>query len=484
MSVIHFKLNQQLVELDDYSSNTTLLQYLRSSGLSGTKEGCAEGDCGACSVAILDPISPEGPTWRAVNSCLVFLPMLHSREIVTVEGLAEDDRPHPAQKELVDRLGSQCGYCTPGIVMSLFEACYRNDLDESWKIDDQLCGNLCRCTGYRPIREAAHAVAPLRLNDPFQEALGRSHPAQEPLSYQHGNQKYQRPGSFADLWDAMDATPEARLIAGGTDLGLLVTKRFEELPALISLEGIPELRQVTSNSDTWRIGAATLLSDLETQTAKGLPLLARMLRFFASRQIKNRATLGGNLCNASPIGDMAPVLMALSAQAVLASRLGERRVPLDRFFLDYRKTALEAKEILSSVEVPVPGPEWKLGAYKVSKRRELDISAVCSAFAVRLDEQGQVAEIRLCYGGMAATTRRAASTEAALLGQVWNRESVDRALVQLSEDFQPIDDQRGSGWFRATLARNLLLGFFLETEATPFHSLPDRPSSTLILAEQ
>ena len=264
----------------------------------------------------------------------------------------------------------------------------------------------------------------------------------------------------------------------------LVTKRFEELPALISLEGITELRRVTSGADNWSIGAATLLSDLESQTAHGLPLVARMLRFFASRQIKNRATLGGNLCNASPIGDMAPVLMALSAEVVLSSRRGDRRVPLDRFFLDYRKTALEAGEILSSVEVPVPGPQWKLGAYKVSKRRELDISAVCSAFAVRLDEQGKVSEIRLCYGGMAATTRRASATEEALRGQLWSQESVEAALTHLSDDFSPLDDQRGSGWFRATLARNLLIGFFLETSGAAFQSLPDRPSSTLVLAEQ
>jgi len=410
--------------------------------------------------------------------------MLHGKEIVTVEGLADGGELHPAQKELADRMGSQCGYCTPGIVMSLFETCYREDLNEHWKVDDQLCGNLCRCTGYQPIREAGRALASIQPNDRFRDALLTSRPTETRLTYQHESQSYLCPGTLEELWDAIDGAPQARLIAGGTDLALLVTKRFEELPELLSLEGIPELRGVRIGTDKWNIGATTLLSDLETQTADGLPLIARMLRFFASRQIKNRATLGGNLCNASPIGDMAPVLMALGAEVILSSRQGDRRVHLDDFFLGYRETAIAAGEILSSVEVPVLGPEWKIGAYKVSKRRELDISAVCAAFALRLDEEGCVTKIRLCYGGMAATTKRARVTEEALLGKQWSLKTVEQVLPELSNDFSPIDDHRGSGWYRATLARNLLIGFFLETEGTPFQSLPARPSSTLVLAER
>ena len=484
MSAICFKLNGLVVEPAPCSPNTTLLQYLRSSGRCGTKEGCAEGDCGACSVAILDPATPGQATWRAVNSCLIFLPMLHGKEVVTVEGLAELENLHPAQKELVDRMGSQCGYCTPGIVMSLFEACYRDDLNEHWQVDDQLCGNLCRCTGYQPIREAGRAVASIQPEDRFREALRNSSQEEIRLNYQHGSQRYLCPGSLPELWDAIDQAPNARFIAGGTDLALLVTKRFEELPELLSLENVSELRGIRVDTDSWSIGATTLLSELEAQAAEGLPLIARMLRFFASRQIKNRATLGGNLCNASPIGDMAPVLMAMGSEVILSSRQGDRRVHLDDFFLDYRQTALQAGEILSAVEVPVLGPEWKVGAYKVSKRRELDISAVCAAFALRLDEEGCVAEIRLCYGGMAATTKRARVTEKSLLGQIWNQETVERVLPELSHDFSPMNDQRGSAWFRTTLARNLLLGFFLETESATFKRLPARPSSTLVLAER
>jgi len=483
MPGIRFQLNGHLVEVNDLEPTITLLQYLRATGLCGTKEGCAEGDCGACSVAILDPGAPEGPAWRAVNSCLVFLPMLQGREVRSVEGIADGDTPHPAQQHLVDRLGSQCGYCTPGIVMSLFEACYRDDLDADWKVDDQLCGNLCRCTGYRPIREAALAVAALSPRDRFSAALDQAGSDHLGLHYEHGNHRYQCPESLPDLWDAIDRAPQARFIVGGTDLALHVTKRFEQLPDLISLEGITELRAIRPGPERWSLGATTTLSDLEAGTAEGLPLIARMLRFFASRQIKNRATLGGNLCNASPIGDMAPVLMALGAELVLSSRGGDRRVPLDGFFLDYRKTALQAGEILTSVEVPLPDPALRMGAYKVSKRRELDISAVCAGFALRLDAQGCVADIRLCYGGMAATTARASHTEQALIGKPWNEAAVEAATGMLTQDFQPIDDQRGSAWYRATLAGNLLRGFYLETLEQPFRPLPERPSSTLVLEE-
>jgi len=483
MPGLRFKLNGCMVAVDDLSPTLTLLQYLRQTGLCGTKEGCAEGDCGACSVAILDADAPDGPSWRAVNACLVFLPMVQGREVRTVEGISVDGEPHPAQQQLVDRLGSQCGYCTPGIVMSLFEACYRDDLDRDWKIDDQLCGNLCRCTGYRPIREAARAVSALRPHDQFSEALDGATASDLRVHYECGGDRYQCPASMSELWDAIDRAPGARFIVGGTDLALAVTKRFESLPDLISLEGIGELRGVTEGPDRWSIGANTTLSDLEAATAEVLPAIARMLRFFASRQIKNRATLGGNLCNASPIGDMAPVMMALSAELVLSSRSGERRVALDEFFLDYRKTALRDGEILKAVEVPVPAADVRLGAYKVSKRRELDISAVCAGFALRLDESGRVAEIRLCYGGLAATTARARQTEAALVGEVWSEASIESALGLLDQDFSPIDDQRGSAWYRGTLARNLLRGFYLETLDAPFRALPERPSSTLVLGD-
>tara|TARA_Y100001968_G_scaffold317871_1_gene347396 strand:- start:1557 stop:2657 length:1101 start_codon:yes stop_codon:yes gene_type:complete len=366
--------------------------------------------------------------------------------------------------------------------MSLFETCYRQDLDVDWKVDDQLCGNLCRCTGYRPIREAALSLAEAVPKDHFSERLQGPAAPCSPLHYDYQGQSYYCPNQLADLWQAMKAHPEARLIAGGTDLALTVTKHFQPLPQLISLEGLNCLRGTSKTDHGLRIGATTTLSQLEASAATELPLLARMLRFFASRQIKNRATVGGNLCNASPIGDLAPVLMALNAELVLLSDRGERRVPLDRFFLDYRHTALQPGEILAAVEVPRPGTDWRLGAYKVSKRRELDISAVCAGMAVQIDPKGTVVEARLCYGGMAATTRRATKTEEALRGRPWTLTEVEQAASLTAEDFAPINDQRGSQWFRATLARNLLIGFFHETREQSLRKLPERPSSTLVLS--
>src|SRR5687768_10282971 len=295
-----FTVNGRPVEVRDVPPTTTLLQWLRTE-LTGTKEGCAEGDCGACTVAIVERNGSE-PAFRAVNSCLVLLPMVHGKEVVTVEGL---DR-HPAQESLVQRLGSQCGYCTPGVVMSMFEACYRGDLSERWQIDDQMCGNLCRCTGYRPIRDAAQAIAGLCPDDRFAEML-RSDPDEiASLQYEAGGQRWFAPASLGELWPILDRHPGARFIAGGTDLSLLVTKKFEELPLLIALDRIAELQQIEAG--TW-IGAGVRLSQLESFAKDAFPSIERMLRYFGSRQIKNRGTVGGNLCNASPIGDLPPILM-------------------------------------------------------------------------------------------------------------------------------------------------------------------------------
>ncbi len=483
MDPIRFQLNGRPIVVEDIPPTTTVLQYVRSTGATGTKEGCAEGDCGACSVVVLDHDAGGQPRYRAINSCLLFLPMVHGKQVFTVEGLTQDGEPHPVQSALVDRLGSQCGYCTPGVVMSMFEACYRDDLDQDWKVDDQMCGNLCRCTGYRPIREATHAIAGQQPDDSFSAALAATAPSSMALHYEAAGHRYQCPDSWSELWDAMDRAPEARFIVGATDLALTVTKRFQPLTDLISLEALPGMDGIERNESSWTFGAAVKLSDLEAATEQDLPPIARMLRFFASRQIKNRATVGGNLCNASPIGDMAPILMALGATLPLRSRDGTRSVPMDSFFLDYRETAMGPGEVLAMVEVPLPDPAARIGAYKVSKRRELDISAVCAGCFVLLDEGGLVSTIRLAYGGMAATTSRAQATEAALLGQPWTEDSIEAAIPHLDADFVPIDDHRGSAWYRGTVAKNLLRGFFWETQGEPVVGLSDRPSGTVVLRE-
>ena len=479
---LRFWINGVAVEEDSAPPTTTLLNHLRGSmGLTGTKEGCAEGDCGACTVVIVDPEAHGGPAFRAINACLVLLPMVQNKSVFTVEGLAEGRSWHPVQRSLVEALGSQCGYCTPGVIMSMFEAYHRKDLDAPWKLDDQMCGNLCRCTGYKPIMEATRQIAGKAEEDRFTRALDQTPARSMGLDYAHGEQRFWTPEDEATLWDLLDAHPQARFVAGGTDLSLEITKRFEIPPLLISLEGLGGLSRIEPGPDRWRVGATARLSDLEAACADAFPALERMLRFFGARQIKHRATLGGNLCTASPIGDMAPALMALGASALLRSRGGDRLVPLEAFFTGYRQTALKPGEVLAGVEIPVDwrGVDVRSACYKVSKRQELDISTVAAGMWVRLDGQGRVEAARLAFGGMAARTARAAAAEAALLGQIWAEEAVEAACARLSEDFSPIDDHRGSAWYRRTVAANLLRGFLLETRHDPAPRLPYRTTGTV-----
>lgn len=464
--MLRFNLNGAWVEVRHVAPTLTLLRWLRDHrALTGTKEGCAEGDCGACTVAVAET-SPEGRCrWRAVNSCLLLLPMLQGKHVVTIEGLQRGGL-HPAQAAIVSALGSQCGYCTPGVVMSLFEATYRMDLDEPWKVDDQLAGNLCRCTGYRPIHQAARAVAGTTPDDDFSRAL-QEPPGAMALDYHHGPQRFITPQSLEGLWSAL-ALPQARVVAGGTDLGLEVTKRFAAPPLLVSLEGLPALRTLTHTPAGSRLGATATISELEDFSSLHLPSLHRMLRYFGARQVKHRATVGGNLMTASPIGDLAPVLLSLGAVAVVASEAGERRVPLDAFFVAYRKTDVRPGEILAAVEVPTPNPRAYTCAYKVSKRRELDISTVSAGFCVEVD-QGRVTAARLAYGGMAATPKRASRTEQALVGREWTASTIERVVSELWKDFTPLSDHRGSSEYRSQVAANLLLGFFEELSHGDYH---------------
>lgn len=484
--VVSFHLNDTPVVDAQARPTTTLLEYLREHRrLTGTKEGCAEGDCGACSVVILDPDGPDGASYRAVNACLVLLPMVQGRRVYTVEGLRERTGAyHPVQEALVREMGSQCGYCTPGVVMAMFEACYRDDLREAWQLDDQMCGNLCRCTGYRPIREAARAVAGTRPDDRFIKGLVEARPAALEFQREEGSRVYATPATFEQLWALLAAHPQAKLICGGTDLSLTLTKKFVDLPELVSLEALPGLRGVTRVDGGWRIGATTTLADLEAFAGRAGPTfvpILRMLRYFASRQIKNRATIGGNLCNASPIGDMAPVLMGLNGRVELRSAAGTRTVALDEFFLAYRQTALKAGEILAGVVVPELASDARAAAYKVSKRRELDISTVAGGFCVEVDAANKVTAARLCFGGMAATTARARQLEAALVGRAWTIAEVEAALPALARDFKPIDDARGSAWYRRTVAENLVRGFVLETQRAAVPQQAQRPSGTVHL---
>lgn len=481
MNALTFVVNDRPIRLTDAPANQTLLEWLRTQPqLRGTKEGCAEGDCGACTVVVVDPAG-DGPRFRAINACLLLLPMCQGRTFYTVEALADGIAPHPAQAAMIEELGSQCGYCTPGVVMSLFEATYRTDLDADWKLNDQLCGNLCRCTGYRPIRDAAARVAGTCPNDRFAAALSQASAPAIDVDYRAQDQAFLTPATEAALWEALETHPDARLICGGTDLSLRITQHHEVLAELISVEAVPGLDRIEVSEDLVIIGAAVSLARIEEELEAELPSLHRMLRYFASRQIKNRGSLGGNLCNASPIGDTPPALLALGAAVELWSRDQRRTVPLDRFFLDYRKTALKPGEILGRVLVPRPEPHTLRGTYKVSKRRELDISTVAAGFYVDVQDN-TVAEVRLAFGGMAATPRRATHAEAALRGQPWTAAAIEAAAVALTRDFTPMDDHRGSAWYRSTVAANLLRGFYIETRSQPAPALPTFHSAT-VLAE-
>ncbi|MBX7157861.1 MAG: xanthine dehydrogenase molybdopterin binding subunit [Verrucomicrobiae bacterium] len=466
----HFTLNGKKIQITDESPNLTLLQYLRQNGHIGSKEGCAEGDCGACTVAILERNAKGEASYRAVNSCIMLLPMLAGREVITSEGLACHETLHPVQQAMVANHGSQCGYCTPGFVMSLFEAYYRKDLKQQWQINDQLCGNLCRCTGYRPIRDAAVEVLTGRfkngVTDPFAERLEcvKNESQLAPGQYApNSKQFFLRPSSLKELLQMIHEFPDARLIAGGTELGVDIAKNFKYHPYLISTEAVGELKTITSTKQEWHIGAAATLTQIEETLQGEIPSIQKMLTVFASRQIRNRATLGGNLVNASPIGDMAPVLLTLDARLIVASMDGEREIPIDQFFLAYRKTALEPREILKSIIIPrqLPG---RANSFKVSKRMELDISTVAAAFRVELDDAAQVKTARLAYGGVAATPVRAKKTEQFLLNKAWNRETLTEAMAIIKDEFTPITDARGTADYRRELIPSLLEKFFDEEE--------------------
>ena len=464
MSAIEFRLNGQSVRVDSVSPNTTLLEWLRTSGRTGSKEGCAEGDCGACSVAIVDRDARGKRCYRAINSCLVPLPLMAGREIISVEGVA-CPKMHPVQKAMVENFGSQCGYCTPGFIMSLFEGYYRKDLKTGAQLDEQLCGNLCRCTGYRPIRDAAaDAFAQRKGSDEFDAQLKTSKAKLKTARYNFAGETFLRPASLEKLFRAMADHPDARLIAGATDLGLEITKRFQRFPVLISLEAVAELNEVGSTETEWRIGAATTLTKLDDLLGAEFSEIREMLSVFGSRQIRNRATLGGNLVTASPIGDSAPVLLALNAGVVIASAAGERVLPLDEFFVAYRKTALQSGEILKSIIIPRPQAATRLRRrfYKVSKRREMDISTVAACFAVAVDGNELITKARLAYGGVAALPMRAKKTEAALIGKHWSDSTGDEIIRVLENEFTPISDVRGSAVYRQRLIVNLLRKFFTQ----------------------
>ena len=466
---IRFLLNDELQVIDDLDPNMTVLNYLRLvAHKTGTKEGCAEGDCGACSV-VLGELDGNRIRYRAVNACILFVPTLDGKQLITVEDLqGPDGRLHPVQQTMVDYHGSQCGFCTPGFVMSMF-ALYKSQPSPSrQEINDCLAGNLCRCTGYRPIVEAAEKMYKRRKADHFAAAeratVRRLKAIQrtDTLAFESGGRKYFAPVTADGLAEVLQQHPKACIVAGGTDIGLLVTKDHRDFDVLVHTGGVRELAQVVVGDDAIDIGAAAPYSDAIEAIAADYADFGEVLRRLGSVQIRNAGTMAGNIGNASPIGDSPPLLIALDARVVLRKAAKRRTMALDEFFTGYRKTRLQRSEFIERILLPRPRPGLAFGAYKISKRFDQDISGVCGAFALQRDG-GRVGDIRICFGGMAATPKRAVACEHALRGRDWSLTTVYAGMAALEADYQPLTDMRASSDYRLKVAKNLLYKFYLET---------------------
>ena len=449
---VAFRLNGARVALTDSPPTESLLRWLKRHALTGTKEGCADGDCGACTVAMVEADADGRRHYRAVNSCLLPLGALSGREIVTVEHLADGTDLHPVQRALVDASGSQCGYCTPGFVMSLFAGFYAGELD-----DATTEGNLCRCTGYAPIRRATHALAGMEPGrDRFADVLQRA-PEQRPATPLG---RYFLPTDIASALALKRNHAGSRWIAGATDLGVELSRGRVDATAWIALDRIEALRRIVVDGNEAVIGAGASLGTIDRTLAGRIPALDQMLRWFAARQVRNRATLGGNLGTASPIGDLLPVLLALDAQIDLEGPGGRRTVAAEAFFTGYRETVREDDELIVAVRIPVQA--WRSAAYKVAKRQSDDISIVTAVFALGLDEAGRVLHARLAYGGVAAKPMRARAVEDFLLGRRLDETTLARAARLLGEEFSPLSDQRAGAGYRRALCANLFLQFVAE----------------------
>ena len=478
------RVNGETVPMAGVAAHTTTLDWLRSRGLTGAKEGCAEGECGACSVLVARPGTDTSTEWVAVNACLVPVAALDGQEVITSEGLGSSSSLHPVQRELAVRGGSQCGFCTPGFVCSMAAEYYRPGRggDGSTTEDCEhgpngfdlhaLSGNLCRCTGYRPIRDAAYALDHPAEDDGMATRTTAPPPPVVPTRLAVDGAEFVRPADLAEALDVLAERPDAQIVAGSTDWGVEVNIRGVRAPFVVAVDRLPELRGFSVGAETVDLGAALTLSEIERMLAGRVPLLDQLFPQFASRLIRNSATLGGNLGTGSPIGDAPPALLALGASLVLSSRDGDREVPLADYFTGYRQSVRQPGELIRTVRLPLPLAPVT-GFHKIAKRRFDDISSVAVAYALDVVD-GVVADARIGLGGVAATPLRARVTEAALVGRPWTERTVREAAAVMAAEGTPMDDHRASASYRSAMLGQSLLRLF--AEHTPDH--PDREEAS------
>ncbi|MBX5152429.1 xanthine dehydrogenase small subunit [Rhizobium lentis] len=473
---IRFILNGEDIELTDVGPTETLLDFLRlKRRLTGTKEGCAEGDCGACTVLVGRLVDGK-LAYESVNACIRFTGSLHATHVVTVEHLAgRDGALHPVQQALVDCHGSQCGFCTPGFVMSLYGLWLTKEKPSRREIEKALQGNLCRCTGYEPIVKAAEQVSLMRpsaLFDPLERARSEiiarlwAMQASDTIRIAKGEDRLIVPASVQALAEVLSQEPDAILVAGSTDVGLWVTKQMRRLSPVVFINHLSELQSVTENEDGVTIGAGVSYTGAFAAIAKKIPALGRLIDRIGGEQVRNMGTIGGNIANGSPIGDSPPPLIALGATLTLRSLEGQRKMPLEDFFIAYGKQDRRPGEFVESVFVPYPKAS-RFAAYKITKRRDEDITAVLGAFLLTLDDAETVTDIRVAFGGMAATPKRARTVEGELIGKPWTEATIEATRPAFDADFQPLTDWRATAEYRQLTAKNLLTRFYLETVGAP-----------------